>query len=166
MTGAQAGRTPGEARTDRPPVPDPGDDAALLGVTRALTALSLQAADQLGGVSVVQLRALTLLADLEPISLAELAMRMGVTPSTASRLVDRLVGASLLSRRASADSRRRVELRLTDPGRATLEHYDRLRLDDLRSRLATLSDQSRGEALGCLPALMTALDPAGSGPVA
>lgn len=160
MTGAPAGHAQPDDRSEV----DHRLDAALLSVTRALTALSLHAADQLGDVSVVQLRALTLLTDSEPISLAELAGRMGVTSSTASRLVDRLVTASLVSRRASADSRRKVELRLTDLGGATLRHYDRLRLENLRSRLATLSEECRRQALGCLPALADAFDPPSPGP--
>lgn len=141
-------------------------DRALLDVTRALTTISLHAADQLGGVSVVQLRALTVLAESEPISLAELAAQMSVTASTASRLVDRLVGAHLVTRRISVDSRRKVDLRLTDTGRATLDDYDRLRLDELRARLTGLPEQRRQQVFLALPALTGALAAPDQGPAA
>lgn len=141
-------------------------DRVLLDVTRALTTISLHAADQLGGVSVVQLRALTVLAESEPISLAELAAQMSVTASTASRLVDRLVGAHLVTRRISVDSRRKVDLRLTDTGRATLDDYDRLRLDELRARLTGLPEQRRQQVFLALPALTGALAAPDQGPAA
>lgn len=141
------------------PGPGTGPDVegALLEVTRALTALSLDAADRLGAVSLAQLRALRVLAGAEPVSLAELADRLHVSVPAAGRLVDRLVGAEVVSRRIVPDSLRKVEVRLTGYGRRTLEHYDRLRLEELRARLAALPEPRRRQALELLPALTGAL---------
>src|SRR5690349_12024381 len=91
-------------------------DDALLALARGMIGLATRAADELGQVSVVQLRALTLLRELQPASLVQLAEGIGVTPSTTSRLVDRLVAGGYVERRTSPESRRQIELRLSPDG--------------------------------------------------
>jgi|tagenome__1003787_1003787.scaffolds.fasta_scaffold19227758_1 DNA-binding MarR family transcriptional regulator len=119
------------------------EDAALLAVARATVGISTRAADQLGQVSVVQLRALTVLRELGPASLVQLAEGVGVTASTTSRLVDRLVAGGFAERRPSPESRRQIELRLTPEGEATLDRYDELRLGVLRAALERVPDDHR-----------------------
>jgi DNA-binding MarR family transcriptional regulator len=119
------------------------EDAALLAVARATVGISTHAADQLGQVSVVQLRALTVLRELGPASLVQLAEGVGVTASTTSRLVDRLVAGGFTERRPSPESRRQIELRLTPDGEATLNRYDELRLADLREVLDRMPEERR-----------------------
>jgi DNA-binding MarR family transcriptional regulator len=128
-------------------------DEVLLATARAVMRISLHAADQVGGVSVVQLRALTLLLEAGEANLAALAEGMGVTVSTTSRLVDRLVAAGLVERRTAAHTRREIALRLTDLGRRTVDRYDGLRLTELRRCIDALSDTERAGALPCLRAL-------------
>lgn len=118
----------------------PAQDEALLTLARTVVAISTRAADQLGGVSVVQLRALTVLRDLGTANLGQLAEEMGIALSTASRLVDRLVRADLVERRPSPRSRREIELLVSEIGGATLDRYDDLRLAGLRARLAQVDD--------------------------
>lgn len=118
----------------------------LLEAARAMMRISLHAADQIGGVSVVQLRALTVLAREGTANLAQLADGMGVTVSTTSRLVDRLVAAGLADRRTATHTRREIALRLTARGRATLTHYDDLRLSGLLTCLDVLPDDEREKA--------------------
>lgn len=115
-------------------------DQTLLALARTVMGLSTRAADQLGGVSVVQLRGLTVLRDLETANLGRLAEEMGVALSTASRLVDRLVRAGLVDRRPSPRTRREIEIAVSTAGRATLDRYDDLRLSALRACLAEVSD--------------------------
>jgi DNA-binding MarR family transcriptional regulator len=121
-------------------MPRSAEDEALLALTRMVMGISTRAADQLGGVSVVQLRALTVLHDLRTANLGRLAEEMGVALSTASRLVDRLVRAGLVDRRPSPRTRREIELEITPTGQATLDRYDDLRLADLRACLAAVRD--------------------------
>jgi DNA-binding MarR family transcriptional regulator len=128
-------------------------DEALLEAARTIMRISLQAADRLGGVSVVQLRALTVLHRTEDANLAQLAEGMGVTVSTTSRLVDRLVAAGLVDRRTAEHTRREIALRLTGLGRATLDRYDELRVDALRGRLDTLPEAIRTAAVDGLRAI-------------
>ena len=115
-------------------MPRSADDEALIGLARTVTGISTRAADRLGALSVVQLRALTVVAQLGPANLGQLAQELGVTVSTASRLVDRLVRAGYVDRRPSPHSRREVALTLTTSGTAMLDEYDELRLQELRTR--------------------------------
>jgi DNA-binding MarR family transcriptional regulator len=122
-------------------------DQTLLLLARAVMGISTRAADQLGAVSVVQLRALTVLRDLGTANLGRLAERMGVALSTASRLVDRLVRAGLVDRRPSPRTRREIELAVSAAGRATLDRYDELRLGGLRACLAEVDDPASALAV-------------------
>lgn len=127
----------------------------LVRAARTFVGMSVRAADELGPVSLVQLRALTVLDDLHGANLMQLSEGMGVTVSTASRLVDRLMGAGLVDRRPSEVTRREISLTLTPQGRTLLSRYDDLRLKALRRRLDQLPQRRRAaviEALGDLVA--------------
>lgn len=91
--------------------------AALLAASRLIVALSAHA---LGDVdetlTLPQLRTLVVLAGRPPLKLAELAAELGVNPSTALRMADRLAAAGLLARRPNPDSRREQLVRLTPAG--------------------------------------------------
>src|SRR3954453_15533586 len=71
---------------------DPVDEVLLTALRWAM-AISVRAADELGDLSPVQLRALTVLQESPGTNLNDLASAMGVTVSTSSRLVDRLGAA-------------------------------------------------------------------------
>jgi DNA-binding MarR family transcriptional regulator len=126
----------------------PAEDEVLLALARRVVAISTGAADQLGGVSVVQLRGLTVLRERGTANLGRLADEMGVALSTASRLVDRLVRAGLVHRRPSPRTRREIELEVSPQGLATLDRYDDLRLAGLHAALAQVGD--RAEVLAAL----------------
>jgi DNA-binding MarR family transcriptional regulator len=125
-------------------------DQTLLLLARAVVGISTQAADQLGDVSVVQLRALTVLRGLGTANLGQLAEGLDVTVSTTSRLVDRLVAADLVERRPSPRTRREIELEVSPAGRKTLDRYDDLRLEGLRAGLARLPAERRDDVLAGL----------------
>jgi DNA-binding MarR family transcriptional regulator len=125
----------------------PADDDVLLALARTVMAISTRAADQLGGVSVVQLRALTVLREQGTANLGQLAEEMGVALSTASRLVDRLVRADLVHRRPSPRTRREIELEVSSGGQATLDRYDELRLAGLRACLDRVGRRREGLAV-------------------
>jgi DNA-binding MarR family transcriptional regulator len=125
-------------------------DQALLLVARAVMGISTRAADRLGGLSVVQLRALTVLRELGTANLGQLAEGLDVTVSTTSRLVDRLVAARLVERRPSPRTRREIELRVSPSGTETLDRYDELRLEGLRTGLDRLPEARRDDVLAAL----------------
>ena len=132
------------------------DDAALLILTRTVVGVSARAAGRLGGVSVTQLRALTLVQELAGAPLARLAGELGITVSTASRLVERLVGAGLVDRRVVPTNRRAVELRLTPAGTALLARYDESRLAELRAWLDRVPAERRDPVRAALADLAAA----------
>lgn len=139
-------------------MPRSDEDQVLLRLARAVTGISTRDADRLGGVSVVQLRALTVLSLLEgEANLGRLADGMGVAVSTASRLVDRLVRAGFVDRRPSSRSRREVSLALTPAGQELLDRYDGLRLQSLRTALDELPEGARSDVARALAAYATAL---------
>jgi DNA-binding MarR family transcriptional regulator len=73
-------------------------------------------------LSVPQLRVLTFLRRMPGAPLASVAQHLGVTRSTASALVDRLVRRQLVSRTEDPQERRCVVLTLTDAGAEHLQH--------------------------------------------
>jgi DNA-binding MarR family transcriptional regulator len=128
----------------------PAEDDVLLRLARTVVGISTRAADELGRLSVVQLRALTVLRRFGVGNLGQLAAGMGVTLSTASRLVDRLVTAGLVDRQPSPRSRRELALVVTDLGSELLERYDDLRLHELRGLLDRLPPDRRPEVVAAL----------------
>lgn len=71
-------------------------------------------------VTLPQLRVLVLADGQEPLSLAAVAAELGVHPSNATRICDRLVTAGLLARGGNPADRRQVQLHLSPEGRALL----------------------------------------------
>ncbi len=131
-------------------------DEALLAVARLAMDASVRAADDLGGVSPVQLRALTALRKAGPHNLAQLAEEMGVTVSTASRLVDRLVAVDWVQRAQAPHNRREISLTLTAQGRALLRKFDDQRAQRLQACLALLAPERQDVVVAALQELADA----------
>jgi DNA-binding MarR family transcriptional regulator len=72
-----------------------------------------QAGDE---VTAPQLRTLVLVATRSGVNASAVASALGIHPSNATRMLDRLVQAGLLDRRDSPSDRRRIALRLTEAG--------------------------------------------------
>ena len=128
-------------------------DEVLLAALRLAMGVSLQAADRIGTVSAVQLRAMTLLHQRPGGNLGELARGMGVSVSVTSRLVDRLVAAGLVDKRPSTTSGREISLWLSEAGEGALNRYDDLRLSRIRRRLRQLSTPEAAAVLSALEVL-------------
>jgi DNA-binding MarR family transcriptional regulator len=129
-------------------------DEVLLTVVRWAMEISVRAADAIGDISPVQLRALTVLQERPGTNLNDLAQAMGVTVSTTSRLVDRLVAGGLVDRRPSPRTRRQISLALTRAGRGRLQRYDRLRLAEARARLEAVPPDDRDPVIAALRRLV------------
>ncbi|WP_248492229.1 MarR family transcriptional regulator [Tsukamurella sp. PLM1] len=72
-------------------------------------------------LTVEHFRALRLLAAVDGATVGELAARTGTTPSSTTRLVDRLVERNLAYRRPAPGDRRSVLLTMSDTGRDVWE---------------------------------------------
>jgi DNA-binding MarR family transcriptional regulator len=125
-------------------------DEALLAVARLAMDATVRAAGDLGGISPVQLRALTALKLGGTVNLAQLAEEMGVTVSTASRLVDRLVALGWVNRAASERNRREISLSLTTSGRKLLRRFDDRRLARLTACLNRVPADRRDAVVAAL----------------
>ena len=108
---------------------------------RGLLALATRASVRLPeGISPTQLRALTVAEDAGPCSLGVLADGMGISTSSASRLVDRLIAAGVLDRRQSDLSRREVVLQVTPRGKRLLRRHEESRRAVFGELLRRMSD--------------------------
>jgi DNA-binding MarR family transcriptional regulator len=91
-------------------------------------AVTVRAMDQLEtSITPAGLRTLFVLDDEPDVTLGELAHRIPLSQSAASRMVDRLVGAQLLTRSVAAGDRRQIRLALTPSGRALVRDLVRHR---------------------------------------
>ena len=90
-------------------------------------------------VTMAQMRVLMLLAAGAETRMSELAGALGISLSTASGLVDRLVDSHLVARHTVAADRRQVLVSLTADGASFLDHFQELGLSQLRELLARLS---------------------------
>jgi DNA-binding MarR family transcriptional regulator len=100
----------------------PGGTSALvdgfLGASRALVALSARSLAHVDAeVTLVQYRALVVLASRGPQRTTDLATELEVAPSTATRMCDRLVRKELVERFRRGDDRRAAWVVLTPAGR-------------------------------------------------
>jgi len=89
---------------------------ALLQASKALVGIALRTLPGERSVTLGQFRALVLLDGDGSMRSADLAEALGVSPSTATRLCDRLVRGGLITRVTAEDDRREVRLTLTGPG--------------------------------------------------
>ena len=126
------------------------EDDVLLALARMSMDASVRASEDVGGVSPVQLRALTALRQKGEANLAQLAEEIGITVSTASRLVDRLVAAGWVHRAPSASNRREISLTLTDEGKRLLRRYDRRRVALLKEALERVPEERRDAVVAAL----------------
>lgn len=91
----------------------------------------------------------------QPLTIADVAARLALSHSAASRTVDRLVGAGLLQRRENPADRRQKQISLTAEGAALIREIEDLVTDRLRPLLLQLDAADRAR----LTALMSTLLP-------
>lgn len=91
--------------------------ASLLAASRVLVAMSAASIEASPvDVTLNQYRALVVLASRSPIRMVDLARELSLSASSATRLVERLERKGLVTRAASATSRRSIDLRLEPAG--------------------------------------------------
>jgi DNA-binding MarR family transcriptional regulator len=91
----------------------------VLTASRALMGIAVRSIAAVeDDVTLVQYRALVLLTSRGDLNVSDLAEALGVHPSTATRLCDRLVAKDLVARATSVESRREIVLTVAPAGRA------------------------------------------------
>ena len=108
-------------------------------------------------LSVAQFRLLLFVRRNPGTSLSPLADHLGTTLPAASQLIERLVRAALVTRVQHLQERRRVELRLTEAGDATLAECDARTRAWLCERLSELDGAELDRLAGTLRELRALL---------
>ncbi len=130
------------ARTHEATVGDLTD--AVLTASRVLVGVAARSlADHENEVSLQQYRALVVLASRGAQRPVDLAEALGVDPSTATRLCDRLVSKRLISRRRQGSDRREVRLDLSDLGRGLVQRVTERRRREIRRILDAVPRSER-----------------------
>lgn len=140
---------------------DDGDVAAvtsaLLIASRLLVAISarsLTGAEE--RVTPPQFRMLVLLHGHGETNLVTLADRLAVNSSTALRMVDRLVEAGFVARRANPESRREILLQLTQTGAQVVEEVIARRRKEITAIVTAMSPKNRAGLVQALRAFAAA----------
>jgi DNA-binding MarR family transcriptional regulator len=132
---------------------------AVLRASRVLVSVavrSLAGADD--DVTLVQYRALVVLASRGPQRPTELADALAVHPSTVTRLCDRLVAKRLISRENSTDNRREVVVKLTDAGKRLVDAVTARRRQEIAEIVTRVPHRQRATMVRALHALGDAAD--------
>lgn len=129
-------------RTDRTTVKRHPDRAAasldvqldtVMRASRVLVGVVTRSMAEIDGVvSLLQFRTLVIIAASGRMNLSEVADQLGVHPSNATRVVDKLVSGKYVDRRDDPQDRRYLALSATARGRALVEQV----MDHRRSALA------------------------------
>ena len=88
----------------------------LLVASRALVAVAAHSLVDIGDVTLPQFRALVVISSRPETTVSDLASALDIHPTTATRLVDRLVRKRLVRRTELAEDRRVTRLHLTASG--------------------------------------------------
>ncbi|MFI7387253.1 MarR family winged helix-turn-helix transcriptional regulator [Streptomyces sp. NPDC049813] len=124
---------------------------AVLTASRLLMAVSARSlAEVEDRVTLPQFRMLVVLSSRGATKLVELAEVLGVAPSTAMRMIDRLIAAGLADRQVNPADRRETLLRLTDEGRGTVEHVTARRRLEIAAIVARLAPDRRTALIDAL----------------
>lgn len=130
---------------------------AVLTASRLLVAVSARSLAAVEDrVTLPQFRLLVVLSTEGPAKLVVLAERLGVNPSTALRMMDRLIAAGLADRQVNPDNRRETVLRLTDDGRRIVEDVTGRRRAEIAAIVSRLDPEQRAALVSALGAFTEA----------
>jgi DNA-binding MarR family transcriptional regulator len=130
---------------------------AVLTASRTLVAVTTASlGDAADDITIAQYRALVVLASRGPQRMAELAAALGVAPSTAGRMCDRLLRKGLIRRQRVRADRRAVKVSLTEAGRQVVDEATARRRAVLAGILAKLSARQQSAVAAALRAFTSA----------
>jgi DNA-binding MarR family transcriptional regulator len=110
------------------------------------------------GVTMAQAKVLYVVLAAGHLRMSELANRLGISPSSASEIVERLVELGLLHRAEDADDRRQVVISTTPDAVALLERFRELNQRQLREMLGRLDADELAVVSESLEIFHSALD--------
>ena len=123
----------------------------VMAASRVLVAVSAQALEGIEEhVTPIQMRALIILASRGPMRLTELAQVLGVHPSNATRICDKLVTEALLDRRENPKNRRELALSLTTEGKRVVAAITRRRARGITKVLQAIPADRREQVVAAM----------------
>jgi DNA-binding MarR family transcriptional regulator len=130
---------------------------ALLTASRLLVAISAHSIAPLDEtITIPQFRTLVILSNRGSVNLATLAGALGVQPSAAGRMVDRLVGAGLIDRLPHPTSRRELLAALSPRGREVVRQVTAHRRSEIAKIVKKMPSPERVELVRALTAFTAA----------
>jgi DNA-binding MarR family transcriptional regulator len=130
---------------------------AVIAASRALVGLSVRSINSVTkDVTVSQYRSLVILVSRGPQRIADLASLLGVEPSTATRMAERLERRGLALRSATDEDRRVVRLSPTDEARDLVARVTQRRRADVREILRQMPPEAIQPLIGALRAFSAA----------
>lgn len=132
---------------------------AVLTASRVLLGVAVRSlAEVEDTVTIPQFRTLVVLDTHGQMNLNTLAGLLGVTPSTALRMIDRLLAADLVTRRDNPANRREVLLELTAAGALLVEQVTAKRRAEIAQIVTGMPAGQRSELITALRAFADAAD--------
>ena len=110
------------------------------------------------GLTPPQIHGLLWLGAEGPLTMGELARRVGITEKTITGLVDRLERAGLVERERDTADRRVVRVRLTGQGEATYQRLQAQMMEKMRRILGRLDAADRRDLLRIFNNLLSAVE--------
>lgn len=130
---------------------------AVLAANRVFVAVAAGALANLEpDVTLPQFRALVLIDIHQSMTVAELAEAVGVVPSTATRMCDRLVAKELVDRTVDSANRRQMTLTLRDNGRRLIAQSTRQRKREISRLLKSIPADEQADLAAALGLLVHA----------
>ena len=130
---------------------------AVLTASRLLVGLSARSISAVeDSITLPQFRLLVVLHSRGPLRHSTLSDHLGVAPSTASRMVDRLVAADMVRRDASPNSRREIMVELTEAGQQVVRQVTARRRKEIAKIVAKMPEDTRRGLVDALTAFAEA----------
>ncbi|WP_329408064.1 MarR family transcriptional regulator [Nocardia vinacea] len=130
---------------------------ALLTASRLLVAISARSIAHVDDtITLAQFRTLVILATQGPVKLATLAHQLDVQPSTATRMVERLLAAELITRQPNPQTRRELIIDLTPRGRDVVDEVTARRRSEIEGVVEKMPAAQRHGLVKALNAFTTA----------
>jgi DNA-binding MarR family transcriptional regulator len=130
---------------------------AVLTASRLLVAVSARSIAAIEeSITLAQFRLLVVLSSRGAVNLSVVAEQLGVNPSTATRMIDRLIAAGMVSRDTNPASRREVVVQLTETGGTVVRKVTRLRRKEIAAIVARMPGRHRQGLVDALEAFSDA----------
>lgn len=113
---------------------------------------------QTSGHSPTQLHLLTVLDAIGPTPMSQVAEFVGISPASATAIVDRMIDDSLVARGRSEDDRRQVLVSITRQGRDLLQRAVSSRREQLESVFEHLRDDELAQIVRIMQRLESAIE--------